>query len=348
VTAHTPLLNGINPPGNSFVVRDLKIVYMSVTKAACTSLRWMIADLAGEDLDMFPRTLGAQQSRLMTIHGARWRWQRTPQLGQLAPEELAEISVDNGWFVFAVVRDPWSRIWSAWQSKFLVRHNYYEGYRDEPWYPSVATSQEQVIKDFRTFLEARPWLSDPQLSTDVHFLPQVVSVRPQGVNYSRIYDLRDLGTLFDDLKAHLASVGRPVQELYVPRANETPLPLIPAVLADGVADIILELYADDFTAFGDRWDRDELMRGDASWTDDAIASAAYQTTANERINDLSKQARDFRKQLRHAKAEVRNLRRELELVHDAQARRPSARVRRRAARVRHELAGRLRSRRVER
>ena len=33
--APTPLLNGIPAPGNSFVVWDKKIVYMSVTKVAC-------------------------------------------------------------------------------------------------------------------------------------------------------------------------------------------------------------------------------------------------------------------------------------------------------------------------
>jgi Sulfotransferase family len=348
VSAPIPLLNGISPPGNSFVVPDLKIVYMSVTKAACTSLRWMIADLAGEDLEQFYTALGAQQTRLMTIHGTRERWQHTPQLGQLSPEQLAEISTDNGWFVFAVVRDPWSRIWSAWQSKFLVRHPFYEGYQDEPWYPAVPTSQEGIIKDFRAFLDVRPWTWDPQLSTDVHFLPQVVSVRPQGVNYSRVYDLADLGALFDDLRAHLASVGRPDQELYVPRANETPLPLIPPVLADGVAEVIEELYADDFAAFGDRWDRESMLRGDASWSDDAIAHAAYHTRANERIGDLSKQARELRRKFRRAAGLNQSLRGELDRLHGAAARRPVARVRRRAGRLRRELGERLRARRDQR
>ena len=55
MSAGTLLLDGGPPPGNSFVVWDRKIVYVSVTKAACTTLRWMIADLAGEDLDSFHR-----------------------------------------------------------------------------------------------------------------------------------------------------------------------------------------------------------------------------------------------------------------------------------------------------
>jgi hypothetical protein len=311
VTLPTPLLHGIDPPGNSFVVWDRKIVYMSVTKSACTTLRWMIADLAGEDLESFFEAPGAQQSRLMTIHGTRTKWKKAVALSELSAEQLAEISVDNGWFVFAVVRDPWSRFWSAWQSKFLVRHTFYEGYRNEPWYPSVASSQEQVLKDFRTFLDARPWTYDPQLSEDVHFLPQVFSVRPRGVNYSRVYDLTRLDELFADLRRHLEAVGRPVDELYVPRANETPLPLIPAVLEDGAAETIAELYADDFAEYGDRWSLDRLMAGTSTWSDDAIKHAAYHTVANERIGDLSKQTRMYKRKWRATMLRNRRLRREL-------------------------------------
>ncbi len=344
MTAAIPLLNGIAAPGNSFVVADRRIVYMSVTKVACTSLRWMIADLAGEDLDSFYDAPGAQQTRLMTIHGSRDRWQHAPALGELTPERLAEISPDDGWFVFAVVRDPWSRIWSAWQSKFLVRHTFYEGYAGEAWYPSVPSSQEQVIKDFRAFLEARPWTSDPQLMTDVHFLPQVFSVRPQGVNYTRVYDLTDLGALFTDLKAHLAAIGQPVDELYLPRANETPLPLIPAVLADGVAELIEELYAEDFAAFGDRWSLDRVLQGPERWSDDALKHAAYHTTANQRIGDLSKQARLYKRKWRRAAVRARRANRELTALQEARAQSPAARLRRRSGRVREQLAGRLRAR----
>lgn len=311
VSVGTLLLDGGQTPGNSFVVWDCRIVYVSVTKAACTTLRWMIADLAGEDLDSFHRSIGAQQSRLMTIHGSREKWRHTPRLTELPPERLAEISPDNGWFVFAVVRDPWSRFWSAWQSKFLVRHTFYEDYQKESWYPSIASSQEQVIKDFRRFLDAKPWTYDPQLSTDVHFLPQVYSVRPHGVNYSKVYDLNNLGELFTDVKSHLEAVGRPVDDLYVPRANETPLPLIPAVLENGAAEVIEELYADDFTEYGDRWSLERLMAGPRRWSDDAIKHAAYHTVANERIGDLSKQTRLYKRKWRSTTMRNRRLRRQL-------------------------------------
>lgn len=102
-------------PGNSFVLPQHKIVYLSVTKVACTSLRWMLADLAGEDLRSFSRNATAVQSRLMTIHNGRYRWKHVRNLREMPRDEVAEVSPRNGWFVFAVVRDPWSRLWSAWQ-----------------------------------------------------------------------------------------------------------------------------------------------------------------------------------------------------------------------------------------
>lgn len=333
-----PILNGIPAPGNSFVLWDQKIVYMSVTKVACTSLRWMIADLAGEDLESFHSALGAQQTRLMTIHRNRAHWQKTPQLFQVPVAERTAISRDKGWFVFAVVRDPWSRLWSGWQSKFLVRHRYYvEHYADEPWFPAVPSSQGQVLKDWRRFVEARPWTTHPELSTDVHFLPQVFSVRPRGVNYTKVYDLSEIDQLFEDVKAHLERVGHPVEELYVPRANETPLPMIPAVLADGVAELIEECYAGDFEEYGDQWSLERVRTTGVAWSDDAIRHAAYHTVANERIGDLRKEARKFRREAAMATRRTDRLQAEVEALRARASRRPEAFARRVVGRARREI-----------
>lgn len=296
---YTPLLNGIRPPGNSFVLPEHKMVYISVTKVACTSLRWMIADLAGEDFETFYRSGAYNQSRLMTIHGGRNRWRHTPQLAELDPAVAAEISRDNGWFIFAVVRDPWSRIWSAWQSKFLVRHGaYQENYGAEPWFPRVPRKSGDVLEDWAAFIDAKPWLSNPLLVRDWHFRPQVESVRPRRINYTRVYDLKDMDQLFADVRAHLESVGRP-HELYVPRANETPLRMTAEVLDNGVEEAIREAYRSDFRAFGDRWRVEDLRLPRGEWSADAISHAAYHTVANERISDLSRELRAAQHHIRN-------------------------------------------------
>ena len=302
----TPLLNGIAPPPNSFVLPDHKMVYMSVTKAACTSLRWMVADLAGEDPQSFVGAIGGQQSRLLGIHGRRQHWQRTPQLTQLPPEQLAAIDPADDWFVFAVVRSPFSRLWSAWESKFLVQHSRYVAmYSDQPWFPRTPTSAEQVLEDWRAFVHARPWETHPELRHDVHFQNQVRSVRPQSVNYTRVYGLKELGTLFADVHAHLEPLGLD-QPLYTPHANETPLAMTPEVLEGGVREVIEDSYAKDFAAFGERWSMESLTLVDG-WSQDALDHAAHHTVANQRIGDLSAVARGLRRDLRHADKQIQRL-----------------------------------------
>src|SRR4051794_38079142 len=83
----TPVLNGIPAPGNTFVLPEHKMLYVSVTKVACTSLRWMVADLAHEDLESFWGALNAHQTRLMTIHRKRSHWRNSPQLFEIPPSD---------------------------------------------------------------------------------------------------------------------------------------------------------------------------------------------------------------------------------------------------------------------
>jgi hypothetical protein len=306
----TPLLNGIPAPGNTFVLPRHQMVYVSVTKVACTTLRWMVADLAGEDLEGFYTAHAPHQTRLMTIHRPRQDWQHTPQLFQVPEEERASMSRDNGWLVFAVVRDPWSRLFSAWQSKFLVRHPYYlRHYGGEPWFPRVPERPEDVLDDFARFVFTAPWLTHPRLCEDVHFLPQVRSVQPLGINYSKVYDLRELAELFEDIHSHLRRLGMD-QELYLPRANETPLPMIREVLDHGVAEEIEKLYEADFDVYGSRWDLATLKYA-PMWSRDAIGHAAYHTVANERINDISRQARRLEASLRREQRRNHRLRTKL-------------------------------------
>lgn len=283
------LLNGIAPPSNSFVLRQHKIVYIATTKAASSSLRWLIADLAGENLDRFYRASGAHQSRYMTIHSNRARWQFATPLPDVDQDEMSEISPENGWFVFAVVRDPWTRMWSAWQSKFLVQHTpYLRAYRDEPWFPREPSSPGDIVDDWSAFVTARPWETHHELKTDKHFKTQVSSVRPGSINYSKIYDLRELPALQADLHAHLRTVGLD-KELYLPRANENAIPMAGNVLDNGIDDIIGASYAVDLAEWGDRWDLETIKLSQGPIGMDSVRSVRYQIESNARIGDLSKE-----------------------------------------------------------
>src|SRR4051794_34431178 len=104
----------------TYVMPAYRAVYVSVPKAACTSLKWLVAGIQGEDPQRFHRSLSREVAPALTIH-RRGLWRRTPMLHELPEAELEAVSPENGWFVFAVVRHPAARLWSGWQSKFLLR-----------------------------------------------------------------------------------------------------------------------------------------------------------------------------------------------------------------------------------
>lgn len=162
-----------------------------------------------------------------------------------------------------------------------------------------------VVEDFQRFVEARPWVDHPELRRDQHFMPQQRSVRPEGINYTRIYDVSQLEELFVDLSEHLEALGLPA-ELHAPRANETALPLTRSAL-EPVRGVIEDAYRDDFEAFGHLWSPTRLKVAEGPWSPDASRLVQYQVDANERIGDLAEEARLLRKKLSRARRRLRRV-----------------------------------------
>src|SRR3954453_22939197 len=134
----------------TYVMPAYKAVYVSVPKAACTSLKWLVAGVQGEDPERFPPPLRRGGGRSLCIP-RRGKWQHTPMLHALSDEQLAEI--DDSWFVFAVVRHPAARVWSAWQSKFLLREpRWVDEYGEFGWLPRVPQTTADVLEDFAGFI----------------------------------------------------------------------------------------------------------------------------------------------------------------------------------------------------
>jgi Sulfotransferase family len=238
------------PPNKTatYVLRRWKTVYVSVPKAACTSLKWLVADLQEEDPQHFYETPSAETSRSMTIHH-RSRWQRTPMLNELDDEELAEISPENGWFVFAVVRHPAARLWSGWQSKFLLHEPHFSKHFPEATWPRFPTSTSDVVEDFHTFV--RSLAADPTAAIfhDRHFRSQSRLLRTDRVPYTRVYQTAEFGELMRDLAAHLEPLGLERMPA-LRRSNETPLAPIEQLFTPEVVDVVGRHYAADFEQFG--------------------------------------------------------------------------------------------------
>jgi hypothetical protein len=293
----------------TYVVVPQKILYISVPKNACTSLKWLIAELAGEDLDRFRPGLAPLLNTEDAIH-RRGLFQRTPKLGQLDPDLRRTITPDNGWFVFAVVRDPRDRLFSAWENKFLMRTPDYRRWREESWYPKRAETAEDVVGEFATFVKMLATHRDHPLHRDDHFSNQTRLIRPDVVPYSRIYDVTEIKTLLADLGSHLRAQGVDT-ELHLRRSNDTPLRANKQVFGEPVRSQIESLYAVDFDNFGRFWDYGRIERV-PGWTPAAMADLEARRALHDRIDDLLRSARQEKQRAIRAERRLERIEQEVE------------------------------------
>jgi hypothetical protein len=275
------------PPNKtaSFVLPRWKVVYISVPKAGCTSLKWLMAELQDEPTEHFSKVLSAETSRSMLIHH-RAQWQHTPMLRRLSDEELESIRPDNGWFIFGVVRHPSARLWSGWQSKWLLREPRFRRlFPDHETWPRIPNTTADVVEDFSSFvrrLDTNP--SDP-IFADRHFRAQTHLLRDSVTPYSRIYRTSEMGELMTDLEKHLLPLGLESMPT-LRRSNETPLPPLRSLFSPDVLDTIGRHYGSDFERYG----YDEVLPpglgSAAEYSEAALAEVGRLVERSERILDL--------------------------------------------------------------
>jgi hypothetical protein len=284
------------PPnrGATFVLPRWKVVYVSVSKAACTSIKWMLADLQGEDPERFYTAINREVSRALTIH-TRPLWQHTPMLHELSDADLAEISPERGWFTFTATRHPAGRLWSAWQSKLLLRDPKWTARAgDASWFPRVPSSTEDVIEDFHRFVRA---VDERQPGVDVvmsdrHFRPQTELAVADRMPYTRVYDIRQIPEMLDDLAAHLRGAGWD-GSLKLRSTNDTPLRPLPATFTEEVTDAISRIYAADFEQLGYGPAAPDKFEPADEYGEGALREVARLVERNERIGDLARIASDL-------------------------------------------------------
>ena len=283
-------------PLATYVMPRWQALYVSVNKAACTSLKWLVAGLQDERPERFHRALWAEVTRPMTIHQRRL-WQHTPTAASLSDEALAEIDPDRDWFVFAVVRHPTARLFSAWQSKLLLREPaWVRDYGDADWFPRIPRSGEEIVEDFERFAVALADGSAP-LMRNRHFAPQRRLVAPRRMDYTRIYRTSELAELLADFEQHVRARGYDGRALALRRANETPLSPIRSLFGPVVQEACRTLYQADFAAF----DYADLVPGGldeaAPYGPDVVAEIGRLIERSERIGDLAARASELRAQL---------------------------------------------------
>jgi Sulfotransferase family len=223
------------------VLPEHKVLFLPVPKAGCTTVLWLLAELAGLAMEDFAESGGPEVSAATTVHDLS-RWRPEHRLAQYGGDERERLLHEDGWLRFTLVRDPARRLWSAWQSKLLLREpRFVEAFGDAPWFPRLPEDPGRLIEDFRRFVAA----VGRGTAVDVHWAVQheLAGQLP----LSHVGRTEEMAETLRLLEQHVGGVAWPDRP---PRENRSPLAL-PAHAYDAAgAAVVREHYARDYAAYG--------------------------------------------------------------------------------------------------
>jgi sulfotransferase famil protein len=223
------------------VLDDLRILFLPNPKSGCTSMLWLLAELAGIPLERFSNSTLPEVSPALTVHDMAL-WGPGYRLSDYGDEERERILGEGGWLRFSIVRHPATRLWSAWQSKLLLREpRFVDLFGEEPWFPRLPDEPAHLVEDFRLFVQALP----RGTARDVHWAAQrdLLAQLPLG-HIGRIERLSDSLAV---LREHVGDERMPATP---ERENRSSLPLPPhAYENEDTRAALDEFYRADFEEY---------------------------------------------------------------------------------------------------
>ncbi|MGC9261350.1 MAG: glycoside hydrolase family 99-like domain-containing protein [Phycisphaerae bacterium] len=229
----------------SFVSYQYLLHYISTPKAACTSLKWWFAELDAPEFSAYDPLRSYETDPRLTIHDTLHLG--CPRMTGLNVAELKKILASQDFFRFALVRNPFTRIFSAWQSKILLREPLQsDRYIATDFYNQEIKSITDVARNVQSFLEyldANEW---PHIA-DPHWTPQAEVLRIGKLRYAQIAKVEEPEHLWKNLTDRVgpAAFKDPAQYTY----NESLLAYTPLFFTDRSIQLVRKLYAADFMAF---------------------------------------------------------------------------------------------------
>ncbi|KWF79457.1 hypothetical protein WL93_24785 [Burkholderia diffusa] len=222
------------------------MLYVPTPKVACTSLKWWFVQLLGISKDVFATEVSAESDPELVVHDALYRI--APDVTCIDVDVLSSCFKDETVFRFCLVRNPYQRIFSAWQSKLLIREpQQSKPYRECAFFNMPMETPGDITLGFEAFLQH---LADgnPREFHDPHWMPQVDLLQPDTVKYSCIARVERKDELISALNEHLGpNFLNPFDAV---TANESLLYYSPQFFTKRAIELIKELYAADFEYFG--------------------------------------------------------------------------------------------------
>ena len=184
--------NGLGWPIGSLVVVDThRLLYRPISKNACTSLKRLMLSLSD-----------TQHKELLLadrIHTVLDEYDTGLLLHDRDRDEAERIISGGEYFSFAVVRDPFTRLLSAYREKFVVNRTVPANQQITRSVVAAVQGTEQPDLDrgvsFADF--TRHVVSVDPMTLNPHWRPQVLFL--EGVDYDRLFRFEALGDLADEL-----------------------------------------------------------------------------------------------------------------------------------------------------
>lgn len=232
--------------GSSYRSERYRLLYVSTPKVACTTLKWWFADLEGYTQALRQVTDSVETDPDLVIHDSFYKV--APNVTGLTPEALSEPLTSESYFRFAVVRNPYKRIFSAWQSKLLLREPLQVApYLNCGFFNQPIEEARDIAMAFEGFLEHLAANEAPDY-WDLHWTPQVTLLRPDLIDYTKLVKIENA----KELSTALAEwIGPDFVDPFATRsANESLIPYLPELITARSAELIRALYVADFEMFG--------------------------------------------------------------------------------------------------
>jgi hypothetical protein len=289
--------------GHVLAARNARVLYVPSTKVASSTMRLMLAEANGTYRpDLIPHLDGPTVSVEQSVHNTKINGLVHMEL--LSTADQSEMKTSDAWWRVAAVRNPYARLYSAWENRILFRAP--GQVRPEAWSACADVMDGDRIdlgETFRVFvcvLAERPEV----FGRDSHFKSQASHFDLTPIELTHLIRLDregDLARFADDL-------GRRVGKSLAPKRLNEGLGLTYRDVTDSAtARLIRQIFADDFA----RFDFTEESFPD---TVTAVIAAERETQAIKyarsvtiRLEQLSRLAR-YRTTGRHLAAQtLRNL-----------------------------------------
>lgn len=150
---HATATAGVLNMEDTWVSPQYRYFYMGVPKAASSKVKMVLQELEGNPLPPNPFGVHARTAEGITF---------VPRLSDFKPDEALEILTSPTWFRFTFVRNPYSRLVSAYRQKVMNLNTPWVGFREairaaagHPT-PSGAPPRMVAFQDFVRYVRQQP------------------------------------------------------------------------------------------------------------------------------------------------------------------------------------------------